>query len=68
MALAVEAAELMELFQWKTQKESWQANSQIRIELADIFIYLLILADKFEIDLIRAAEEKIKLNGIKYPI
>lgn len=68
MALAIEASELMDLFLWKTRKESWNFNEKIKEEIADIFIYLLILSDKFKIDLIEAANEKIEINRIKYPI
>jgi NTP pyrophosphatase (non-canonical NTP hydrolase) len=72
MALAVEAAELVELFQWLTEEESRALDAarleQVRREAADVFIYLLRFADKVGIDLWRAADDKIVLNEAKYPV
>src|SRR5688500_11225169 len=71
MALSVEAAELVEEFQWLTETESTQLEPErkerVRLELADVFIYLLRLADRLDVDLTRAAEDKIALNERKYP-
>jgi dCTP diphosphatase len=71
MALSVEAAELVEEFQWLTETESTQLDPErkerVRLELADVFIYLLRLADRLDVDLTRAAEDKIALNERKYP-
>jgi len=71
MALAVEAAELLEHFQWLTERESSHLDSEkvreIEEEAADIQIYLLMIADKLGIDLIRAVEAKIEKNRAKYP-
>jgi dCTP diphosphatase len=73
MALTVEAAELMELFQWSTARESLEARSDdatldsIREELADVLIYLLRLADVLAIDLDAAVRMKIDANAEKYP-
>lgn len=71
MAMIVEAAELVEQFQWDTPQESQQLNPKKREavshELADTFVYLLRIAEVLEIDLIQAANEKIALNAIKYP-
>lgn len=73
MALTVEAAELMELFQWSTARESWEARSDdatidsIREELADVLIYLLRLADVLAVDLDAAVRMKIGMNAEKYP-
>ncbi len=71
MALIVEAAELVEHFQWLTQQESRELPPERRRavahEMADIFIYLLRLADVLDIDLLAAAEEKLRLNAAKYP-
>lgn len=70
-ALCVEAAELLEPFQWlKTGgvgELSTEKRIEIRHEIADVFLYLVMLADKMEVDLIEAAKEKIVLNEIKYP-
>ncbi len=72
MALTGEVGELVEHFQWLTQEESANLNaeqlSEVQDEMADVFIYLIRLADKLEVDLIQAAESKIKKNAIKYPI
>ena len=72
MAMIVEAAELVEQFQWDTPQESQQLSAEKREavahELADTFVYLLRLAEVLNIDLIDAANEKIKLNALKYPV
>ena len=71
MALAVEAAELVEQFQWLTEAQSAQLEpdrrERVRLELADVFIYLLRLADRLDVDLLRAAIDKMALNARKYP-
>lgn len=70
-ALAVEAAEVMEIFQWMTESESknltQSKRSALQKELADVFIYLIQLGDKTGIDLIEAANQKLKVNAEKYP-
>ncbi len=72
MAMIVEAAELVELFQWDTPDESQQLTPEKREavshELADTFVYLLRIAEVLEIDLIAAANAKITLNAKKYPV
>lgn len=72
MALTVEAAELMEIFQWLESQDTFQGlppNKQIAVEheVADVFIYLLRFCSVSGIDLISAAEEKLKHNAEKYP-
>lgn len=71
MALSVEAAELVEEFQWLTEVESRALDAErrerVRLELADVFIYLLRIADKLGVDLVAAANDKIVLNEKKYP-
>jgi NTP pyrophosphatase (non-canonical NTP hydrolase) len=71
MALSVEAAELVEEFQWLTEEQSRALDSErrerVRLELADVFIYLLRIADKLGVDLVAAANDKIVLNEKKYP-
>lgn len=71
-ALTVEAAELLEHFQWLKEEASKQLSPQkhaeVQAELADVFIYLIRLADKLNVDLIAAANEKIAANAKKYPI
>lgn len=71
MALSVEAAELMEHFQWLTQTESLNLSQgkkeEVRDELGDILIYLVQIARKLEIDLVQAAHQKVAKNILKYP-
>lgn len=73
-ALAVEAAELLEPFQWLKEEESRRLAenpsdfARVEEEMADVMIYLLRLADELGIDLERAVEEKIQKNGEKYPV
>jgi len=71
MALVVEAGELVEHFQWLTQDESFKLSSDkleaVGEELADIFVYLVRLADQLDIDLPAAVERKISINEEKYP-
>jgi NTP pyrophosphatase (non-canonical NTP hydrolase) len=71
MAMIVEAAELVEHFQWATPEESQTPPpdklAAIRDEVADTLIYLVELADTLDIDLIAAARDKIAKNAIKYP-
>ena len=72
VALCVEAAELLEHFQWLTDDGSKSLTSdqvaKIREELADVLLYLIRLGDKLEVDLIDAARMKIDLNAKKYPV
>jgi dCTP diphosphatase len=71
MALSVEAAELVEEFQWLTEEQSKALDAErrerVRLELADVFIYLLRVADKLGVDLLQAAEDKLVLNESRYP-
>ena len=71
-ALAVEAAELLEHFQWLTEAESQQLPAEtleeVRAEVADVLLYLIRISDKLGIDLIAAAKAKIVLNAEKYPV
>lgn len=71
MALCVEAAELLEHFQWLGEEESKRLRpdtlAKVREELADVLIYLVRLADKLGIEPIAAARDKLVLNAAKYP-
>ena len=71
IALSVEASELLEHFQWLSEDESKRLSEdqleKIREELADVLLYLVRLADKLDIDLVTAANRKIKVNAEKYP-
>jgi len=72
MALIAEAAELIEHFQWLSQKESTLIQGDkleaVRMELADIQIYLIRIADKLNVDLLDAVDKKIEINEKKYPV
>jgi len=71
MALSVEAAELVEHFQWATPEESLglapEKRAEVADEIADVLIYLTELADVLGIDPIAAARAKIVKNAVKYP-
>ena len=71
MALIAEAAELVEHFQWLTESQSQQLEpdnlAKVRLELADILIYLIRIADKLGVDLATAVRDKIALNELRYP-
>ena len=72
MALIVEAAELVERFQWLTPEQSLALDEvrreQVRQEIADVLIYLTRLADLLDIDLLDAAAHKLAINARKYPV
>ncbi|MGK8487117.1 nucleotide pyrophosphohydrolase [Nocardia asiatica] len=74
MALTGEVGELAELFQWLTddQSRALMGNStrraRVEEEVADVFIYLLRLADVLEVDLVAAVEAKVLKNAERYPI
>jgi len=66
LALNIEAAELLELFLWKNAED---ANvDKIKEELADVFSYALLLAEKYNLDVKQIILDKIKLNNAKYPV
>jgi NTP pyrophosphatase (non-canonical NTP hydrolase) len=67
-AISIEAAELNELFLWKTVKESEEVNKEkIKEELADILAFSLLLANRHGFDVKQIVLDKIKKNGEKYP-
>ena len=69
-AISIEAAELNELFLWKTIRESEEEVDVERIkeELADILAFAFLLADKHNLDPFQIVLDKIKLNAEKYPV
>lgn len=71
-ALVVEAAELLEHFQWLNEEHSKTLSADkhdaVKAEIADVFIYLVRLADKLDVELISAAKEKIESNAKRYPV
>lgn len=73
-AICIEAAELLQIFQWATVEEasSWKnvpsKMDRIREELADVFIYCLSMANVLEIDISEAILQKLSKNEVKYPV
>lgn len=72
IALACEAAELLEVFQWMSENSSRSLSpdqvEHVREEMADVLLYLVRLADKLDLDLLAAAHDKLALNAKKYPV
>ncbi len=72
MALVAEVAELIEHFQWLSEKDSEslppEKLEEVRMELADIQIYLMRIAERLGVDLLAATEEKIRINELRYPV
>lgn len=69
ISISLEAAELLECFQWSgSDTEVERKHKEMREELSDIFIYGLLLADRLKINLDEAIQEKIAQNADKYPI
>lgn len=66
IALSIESNELLEQFLWK--KDSEANKDKLKEELADVFAYAFLLADKLQLDVEEIVLEKIKLNGLKYPV
>ncbi|SAK54215.1 hypothetical protein AWB81_01218 [Caballeronia arationis] len=71
-AISVEASELLEPFQWLASGEREELDDEkltgIRHEMADVLAYLVMLADRLDVDLYRAVFEKMALNRAKYPV
>jgi NTP pyrophosphatase (non-canonical NTP hydrolase) len=71
-ALSVEAAELLEHFQWMTEAQSQNLDiskkAEVAAEAADVLLYLLQFCDKLDIDLIDAAHMKMGVNAVKHPV
>ncbi len=74
MGLAAEAAELLEIFQWLTEEQSFaviqneKEMGHVREEIADVFIYLVRLATKLDVDIETAVLDKIEINESRYPV
>lgn len=66
LAINVEAGELLELFLWKNADEV--NKEKVKEELADVFAFAFLLADKYKFDVKEIVLEKIKKNGEKYPV
>ncbi|MCS0823922.1 nucleotide pyrophosphohydrolase [Cytobacillus firmus] len=68
ISISLEANELLENFQWRNSEEAVTASKQnIKEEMADVFIYLLQLAEKMNVDLEEEALKKMEKNALKYP-
>ena len=71
-AISIEAAELQEIFLWKSTDESKNLPSneikKVENEVADIFIFMIYLCNHFGIDLLEAVQNKLKANKLKYPV
>ena len=72
MALAGEAAEILEIFQWLTEAQSRaldeKSRAAARDEIADVLLYLIRIADQLGIDAIAESRRKLARNGEKYPV
>jgi NTP pyrophosphatase (non-canonical NTP hydrolase) len=74
LSLNLESAELLELMQWQTDDQIAALKSDpdfreaLKDECADVLLYLLLVAEDAGIDLIQAAEQKLKKNAEKYPV
>ena len=74
MALSVECSELVEIFQWMSEENSNKISSdtknisRVEDEVADIFVYLLRIASKANIDVEKAIYQKLQKNALKYPV
>ncbi len=66
IALNIETSELLELFLWKSSEDA--EKDRIREELADVFAYAFLLADKYDFNVEQIVLDKIKKNELKYPI
>ena len=73
-SITVEAAELLEIFQWTRGQENWNVlddqdlRERVENEVADVMLYLIRFADLGRIDLEKALQRKMQINGQKYPV
>ena len=69
ISISLEASELLELFQWKESKDvTSKSLKRIKEELADVFIYSIMLADNLQLDVEKIIEDKLVDNNRKYPV
>jgi len=74
LSVSLEASELVELTQWKSAKKfedealEEPMQQRLREECADVYLYLLLVAERAGFDIQQAAADKIKANDIKYPV
>lgn len=71
-ALIVEAAELLEHFQWMSEEQSRELQpeqrEEVAMEMADVLLYLVQLSNELNIDLVKAAQAKLALNEVRFPV
>lgn len=72
ISLSLEASELLEHFQWKSEEEIVkhleEQKPEVAAELADVFYWVLLIANKFDINLVDAFNAKMAKNELKYPV
>lgn len=68
LSISIEAAELLEIFQWKTAEEALEDFEHLKEEIADVLIYSYMLADNLELDIDEIIQEKLVKNNVKYPV
>ncbi len=66
LALSIEASELLEAFLWKSADKV--DPEKVKEELADVFLYAFMIADKYGLDVMEICEAKLRLNAAKYPV
>lgn len=68
ISISIEAAELLEIFQWKTSEEATQDFEHLKEEIADVLIYSFMLADNLGLNIDEIIKEKLEKNNMKYPV
>ncbi|EOH83258.1 MULTISPECIES: nucleotide pyrophosphohydrolase [Enterococcus] len=68
ISISIEAAELLEIFQWKTSEEATQDFEHLKEEIADVLIYSYMLADNLGLDIDEIIKEKLEKNNMKYSV
>ncbi|WP_430611121.1 nucleotide pyrophosphohydrolase [Enterococcus sp. DIV0876] len=68
LSISIEAAELLEIFQWKSSEEARKDFEHLKEEIADVLIYSYMLADNLNLNIDEIIKEKLEKNNLKYPI
>lgn len=68
LSISIEAAELLEIFQWKSSEEALKDFEHLKEEIADVLIYSYMLADNLKLDVDEIIKEKLQKNAVKYPV
>lgn len=68
LSISIEAAELLEIFQWKSSEEAREDFEHLKEEIADVLIYSYMLADNLDLNIDELIKEKLEKNNLKYPI